>query len=710
MAQNQVVPQSGVDWKKSSLVVSRFQPTNALHNEIFKCFGTTYDKLPVEVSLFDLGYENSDSGPLTLTQKLKERDCFQQAGLYEVTIELHDYAGNVSEHETILTVTPAELSLSDSTIDTVASKTTGGQGANLDIARRASCTSPSLVADGKDECVLEVNLRDRFGNVIKPEELEGKLSIALPLDEAADNLDATRNPYGAFLAGLYFDDHLKSLDFQLPQADNKLQVGLRSYVPSLDFEKNENTAERAYVNAPKNVNISMKYDPSEAGKPTITTNKKIEPLFSPWVRLMADLGSTTTENFTLMPLNRTVRIPFVLSGVLEKELPPRLSLDWSSPRLESLNLRFEDSNDDPRRFREIVRLDENPTGYELKVSVNQREGVVNDTGFRVNPALTYLLQIKGENTLVRYPLSIVTDREGSLLPPFRPSLLSLATETLTERVLDPLMAKNIVLSDVDKILYSDWRRRASRNFLSLVRGQPPMEETEFNLNDGFGDLPYVYFKGVDLRLTGTEDEGPIEFGGGVKTIIVEDGNLLVDRDIAYASPDDSLGIIVINSRPGDLERGHLFVAAQVQRLVGTLFLDGALLSTVETENLAPTTLIEERESTPNQSLKAPLGRQLVFEGTLISRNTFGGADAAIPYGADGARAARSLALIYDLNYLRRYEPPFDIDGNRIADEANVYCYKPENRSCYNNPAPLIIIDDNRLNTNPPPAFESEESS
>jgi len=708
LAQVIPIPQSGINWQKSTLSIVRFQPSDPSHRSNFKCFEVNYDGLPVVKSLADLGYTNPDGGPLTLTQSLEKEKCFQQAGWYEAKIEVNDYAGNSTIYETVLTVVPADLSLGDSTIDAVTTKTSGGQSAIVDVAKRATCSSTSLLADGSDECILEVNLRDRFGNVVKPEGLSGKLTVNLPTESAAKNLDASQNPYGAFLAGLYFPDDEKSVQFELPQEDKKLQVGLRAYVPSLEPERGERNLTQAVNQVPQPVELEINFEPDDSNLPGGTISKTISPLFSPWVQMLAAPNSSI-ENYVLLPLNRSTKIPLQLSSIVEKKLPEKLSIDWESPNLESLWLRFDSSTtEDKTTLRDLIGIEKNPQPYEVTVSLIQPEGIIADTAFRLKPLVTYLQKIKGENALVRYPATIMQGKALDLLPAFQPLLLraSIEGKLVTENV--PTSSYNLILSDDDKILFSDFRRRASRNFISLIRGQAPSTETTFNVNTGFGNSDVAYFKGVTLDLTGEGNlTEPIVFDQGVKTIIVEDGNLLLSRDLIYKTVEDSLGIIVINSRPNDPDRGHVFVNSEVQKMVGTYFLDGTLVSTEKFAQPIVSDVIQSRETTPNQDLQAPLGKQLILEGTLVSRNTLGGADLNPAQGPNGQKVQRELALIYDLNYLRRYEPLFSLEGDRLADGENEYCYKPDTELCYPNSAPFVIRYDARVQELIPPGFEEE---
>lgn len=702
------VPQSGINWQKSTLSVMRFQPTDPSHRNSFKCFQTNYTSLPVVKSLADLGFNNPDSGPLTLTQSLKELECFQQAGWYESVVELQDYAGNVSTFETVLTVLPAELSLVDSTIAPVASKTMGAQSAVVDVAKRSNCTSTTLLADGSDECILEVNLRDRFANVVKPEGVSGKLTLNLPTENAAKNLDASQNAYGAFLAGLYFPNDEKSVQFDLPQEDNQLQVGLRAYVPSLEPDNQRGSLTQTIAQSPQPITLELNFEPDDNSVAGGTITKTISPLFSPWVQLLAG-NSSSFENFVLLPLNRSVKIPLQLSSIVEKALPAKLSIDWEAPILESLWLRFNgNTNEEGTTLRDLVSVEDNPQPYEISVSLIQPEGVITQTQFHLKPLVTYLQKIKGENALVRYPASILQGKSFDILPPFEPLLLSASIEgkLITEN--EPTSSLNLVLSDNNKILFGDWRRRASRNFISLIRGQSPSAESAFNIHNGFGNNDVAYFKGVTLTLTGEGlNNDPLIFDQGVKTIIVEDGNILINRDLIYKTVEDSLGIIVINSRPNDPDRGHVFINNQVQKIVGSYFLDGTLMSTQKLAQPLVTDLIADRESTPNQNAKAPLGQQLLLEGTLVSRNTLGGADLNPALGPNGQKVQRELALIYDLNYLRRYEPLFNLEGERVGDSENDYCFKPDDLNCYPNAAPFIIRYDGRVQALTPPGFDDE---
>lgn len=700
------VPQSGINWKKSTLNILRFQPSDPSHRTSFNCFGKTYENLPLEMRLEDIGFNSPDSGPLTLNQALKSQACFQQSGWYEVLVKVFDYAGNVSDYETVLTVVPAALSLSDSTIDPVASKTSGGQNTVIDVAKRASCTSKTLLADGQDECVLEVNLRDRFGNVVKPEGVSGTLTLNLPTENVANNLDASRNAYGAFLAGLYFPGNKKSMTFELPQENKKIQVGLRAYVPSLEnFETKTPLITNTQVVA-QPVRIDIKYEPEDESIPGAEVTKTFAPLFSPWVQLLA-APKSSIENYVRLPLNRSVKLPLKLSSVVGKPLPPKLLIDWVAPELESLWLQFDASKKEEKSiFKDLVSVTQNPQPYDLDISLVQPEGGNTDTQFRLQPLITYAQKINGEDFGVRYPASILDGSGLGVLPPLHPLLLKASIEGKLITESSPTSSFNLVLSNNDKILFSDWRRRANRNFISLIRGQAPRSESVFNINEDFGEEAVAYFKGGTLTLTGegTEDE-PLVYGGGVKTIIVEDGNVLINRDLLYKSTDDSLGIIVINSRPGDLQRGHLFVNKSVGKIAGSYFLDGAIISTEKISHPSSNDIIEGRETTPNQDRQAPLGTQLILEGTLVARNTLGGSDLSPAEGPNGQKVQRELALIYDLNYLRRYEPLYNLNGERVLDKENDFCYKIDEKECYPNPAPFVIRYDGRVQAFPPPGFE-----
>jgi len=697
---------SGIDWEKSKLEIKRFNASHKSHEAAFICFKKTYADLPISQSLSDLGFNNTDVGPLTLNQKLLDSACFQQAGVYDLGISLVDKAGNVSELETDFTVVPTDLDLSASRVLPVASQTSGGKNFIADISDRINCTSRALIADGQDTCSLEVRLQDRFKNVISPEGVSGKITLALPKTNT-ERLDATQGLYDAFLNGLYFENDKKTVDFLLPNKSDRLLVGLKAYVPSLTQSKEEDASSASVTEvSPQKVKVDLNFL-AETDEKALLESKIVEPQFSPWVQVRAQ-PKDSLENYLLLPLNRAVNVPFKISNEAQKPLPKRLGLDWKAPKTMSLWLRFWESEGERlENLRQIITAGTASVSSVLGMQLLQPEGVVgSDEDFLLSPIISYPQSTPAGNKVVRYPLSLLGAKGTELLAPFAPLKLQMSVEgrLLTQEGSES--SAGMVLSEVDRLLFTSWREQLTRQALALTRGQTPRNETTFNLSRDFGEDSVAYFKGVTVRLT-SDDEGnkPMQFNQGAKTIIIEDGNLLLTRDLEYATVEDSLGVMLINSSPTDTKHGHLFVHQNVQSVAGSYFLDGALVSTQNLLEPSITDLIEQREETNNQNSDSALALQLVLQGSLFSRNTVGGADKNPSEGPNGQSLRRELALIYDLNYLRRYEPLFNSNGERLPDDQNDYCAKLTGTECYPNPAPLVIVYDGRAQKLPPPGFK-----
>ena len=706
-AQTLTVGSSGIDWEASIFTVSDFTAAHPSHKANFNCFGKSYTELPISQTLADLGFESSDSGPLTLTTLMAESTCFQQAGDYVLQLQVQDQAGNVAFTENEVTVVPSELDLQASSVLPAGANTSGGSRTIADITQRRTCTSPSLLADGQDECVLEVRLQDRFANVVSPNGASGDLVLNLNTAGQAQNLDASQNLYGAFLKGLYFANNTKQVRFSLPSSAQQLQVGLKSYVPTLENTNADKSGNPVYEVMPQTVKVNLAFTPE--GEKIIEEEKTIKPLFGPWVGVVAN-PKEGLENYLQLPLNRLVQVPFKIQNWVKKTLPSRLTLDWQAAEVPDLWVRFQSAEGDKKEKtiqQRVVTAQAAHKDLTLGVELIRPEGVGNTSSVvQIQPTVTYPQSTPEGTQLVRYPLNIMTANGAELLAAFSPLQLQAAVEGKRLAGASTDSNEGVVLSASDKLLFTRWREQITRQGLDLVRGQEPRLENVLNISRGFGDEAVYYFKGGTLRLTSDElNNEAMVFNQGRKTIIIEDGNLLITRDLVYAGPEDSLGVILINSNPNDAANGHVFVHQNVQRLAGSYFLDGALLSTQNLLEPNITDSIVDREKTTNQDESAPLALQLILEGTLFSRNTLGGADQTPSIGPNGQSLRRESAVVYDLNYLRRYEPLFDDQGVRIPDEENDYCAKLEADVCYPNSAPTVIRYDGRAVELPPPGFK-----
>jgi|GEM_PF-5762103 len=180
---------SGIDWENSIMMVE-FDPENASVPAL-SCFGYTPDRLTAAGSLNacatysgtyqncvweylgELGYDDENTEP-------EITNCFQQAGDYQVSTYLVDYATNVQGPDTsVFTVKAGAPDPEMSTIDA-----------------DSSCSDLTLTANGLDSCNVVLTVKDEFGNPVT--QLEGQ-DVAMTSD-ADFVVDANEGDYG-FLTG-----------------------------------------------------------------------------------------------------------------------------------------------------------------------------------------------------------------------------------------------------------------------------------------------------------------------------------------------------------------------------------------------------------------------------------------------------------------------------------------------------------------------------
>jgi hypothetical protein len=239
------------------------------------------------------------------------------------------------------------------------------------------------------------------------------------------------------------------------------------------------------------------------------------------------------------------------------------------------------------------------------------------------------------------------------------------------------------------------------------------------------------------NLAGDQDTNAPAVMSGNHTFIVMNASLNIIGDIEYSSPNDSLGIIVMNDNlvnAGNLSRrGQLTVYRDVKHIVGALFTDGSLVSNVWIDAGAGGGRRVDgggivRPSGPNAGTfdtdpandwdvtngfnadGDQLGRQLILSGNILSKNTIGKADLLVPespwgedlVGLDG----KLIAQMYDFNYIRRYVPVYTTPGVLDTKSRNLCATVPGETECYQNKKSFVIRVDPRLRENPPPAFQA----
>ena len=264
--------------------------------------------------------------------------------------------------------------------------------------------------------------------------------------------------------------------------------------------------------------------------------------------------------------------------------------------------------------------------------------------------------------------------------------------------------------DLGGIEVKDIREETTTNAYEIIRGMDPNDLNErIEIADFSSGKDVIYYSGGTVQLG--EASRTFTFSG-VKTIVIEDGNLLIGGDIEYAGPTDSLGVILINSNIGEKPKtGNIFINNEVKKFVGTYFADGSLTSTEATG--VPTSIPDIKKDELGgidyidrdaAGLENVLKKQLLLEGTLFTKNTLGGAmlgdgNLRNPWGEE---PILDEAQKYDLHFVRRYSPLLFTDQNEKLE----HCVNISETQCDPEGSSFLIRPDNRVQFFPPPGFSS----
>lgn len=147
----------------------------------------------------------------------------------------------------------------------------------------------------------------------------------------------------------------------------------------------------------------------------------------------------------------------------------------------------------------------------------------------------------------------------------------------------------------------------------------------------------LYFTGGDVVINGASVYSQ-------KTIVVEGGNIIITGDVPGTA---ALGLVALQNYEGN--GGNIYIKNNVKTLKKvTMYADGSLKST-DNDTVTPswTTLLARQQALTNQ---------LYISGSLISKNTIGGATSTPKLLPTGASAFNTLvAAEADLNHLREFQ-------------------------------------------------------
>ncbi len=265
----------------------------------------------------------------------------------------------------------------------------------------------------------------------------------------------------------------------------------------------------------------------------------------------------------------------------------------------------------------------------------------------------------------------------------------------------------------------DIREDITRNAYGLIRGIEAESPTNSDLENGWTfteNNNVLYFKG-DGQNSATNI---VKLGGsftGKGTIIVEDANILIDKDMYYWTGDeleDSLGIILINSKihksqpPLNLgpDIGNIYITPDVKHIVGTYFAEGSILTAIYSgEGTIPNPDRSIITGVANRTLNLPM--QLLIEGTILTKNTLGGVIDELtglgqnktPWGiVPNTDEGLNAALKYDLHWLRRYSPKVPVYDQKLT------CVTSQSGGCDKNKHATVIRPDGKVKNLTPPGF------
>ncbi|MBU1089505.1 hypothetical protein KKF38_01795 [Patescibacteria group bacterium] len=217
-----------------------------------------------------------------------------------------------------------------------------------------------------------------------------------------------------------------------------------------------------------------------------------------------------------------------------------------------------------------------------------------------------------------------------------------------------------------------------------------------NPNCAYFENSVLYFEGdVVLNLSGN-------LPSGVKTILVEGGNLHIKNNFIYpATAGNSFGVIVLKNATGN--GGNIFMYPDVINMAGAFYAEGSVIS-VNAGGECGEDATADCSSTGFCDRSFELRNQLHWKGLIATQNTIGGADdnpLIFPNKMDIAAncpppscasvptpsCSREAARLYDFAYLRTYHP--DSGGIQVFADSD---------------AAFVAEYDSRVQSNPPPLF------
>jgi len=663
-----------------------------------------------------------------------DSDIFEKIGPYTIEVIVKDRAMNeVSSGTLKVLVVASEASDEKSEV-------------TLDYA----CSDGSLLANNQDKCSGTIFIKDRFGNVIHGNQtvIDNRLS---PREEIAQFTHNTSGPLSVYapnsvVANAAFENGLRwgegngavGTSIPNPVIDNNVHkytfysdagrhnFSFTAMIPTIEVLESSNShLHDAYLSKKITRGAYLKFRVQAVGhdgQPTLgeytEVIRSLDTQFDPWIKAQL---SNRSNGGTVAPFQFLIGPEQTIYAIGDTE---HVGKFFPSNCSEDLNTAIWIKGQHPPDT-EFNDEDLNPTEIHLlpgerRVSIPVRThlrvmtGPIKDINVAFTSHVRYGVREGSICHVIKYPggnlgnqvgeefvfnsdqledgiKSDNTDVSGIVIgADIEGQILTRQTDEFVTH--DTVDFKKTNIIQMGNVTTDDIREDVTRNAYKLIRNKASVSGVVdlSNLTDG----GVLYYKGGSVRLIG-DTVGP-----GRHTIIIEDGNLFIENDFDYATTgNNSLGFILINSNQTQKPTtGNIFIKNKVKHFVGTYFADGSIMSTTKENPGINDGTVRDTKAAENPN--TGLGRQLILDGTLFTRNTFGGAMVEGEYlNPWGRESDRDGAQKYDLHFMRRYYP-------RQGDPsyANRYCVKDSNNNCDPNKHAFVIRPDGRVQNNPPPGF------
>lgn len=690
----------GIDWESSYMQVEYTKE----HTNVpaFSCFGYTNrsgdagscfeyagsEENCIWENLDALGFSDDNPSP-------DIDDCFQQAGNYKTTIQLYDYAQNPEDPDVSNFVVYPGTPDEDQSIFTPS----------------AGCSDSTLTANGEDLCTFLFKARDVFGNPVT--QLK-----ALSGDLYSDSEYINDANFGnlVFRNGLRLNDELipysgsgSYLSFPLSN-DNEVQhqFTLFSWAPSTRM-----WGPYLGKNIPFELALNLELpqildDGSLDAINSITfAFNKYAPFvqFRPWARTLLGFIHLPPEFIidtqTPMEIIRNLVLPTsggpnsLISTLFSVyNLPEHLLLSNINIKPDDIDVTTPITALSPGLDLDLAYGDVPPPVPNLAFSTDVQYDINDGTGIKT----------------IRYPSGAV----GAGIPDGS-GADDYDELTITVSLIGASIEGNLLGDEEDTILQDektfrlgqvrlkDIRQEIFQNAFELSRGvetKTDLSMIPFDVN-WFLDSSVAIVKDQDVIIG--NNVAPLNLPVGKNTLIIQNGNLVIDGSFDYQNKLDSFGFILINEPVTPTpEKGNVFVRTDVKKIVGTYFLEGGFISN--------DTLIPSIGSACNDNLcdggNVTNDTQLLLEGTLLSHNTLGGStlrNFESNYTTPWEETDSQLdARVYDLHFVRRFRPIYSEEEPYEQTNAD-HCFSDP---CDTNRNAFVIRFDGRATKLPPPGFET----